>query len=73
LSNRSVNFSKTYKNRYGKKKKNRLQRKRGSHPEVNAVQKAGEDASRVNGRKINAFRVHASCVERRATSSSSVL
>jgi len=43
---RSVNFNKTYKNRYDKKNKKRLQKKRESHREVNAMQKAGKDASK---------------------------
>jgi len=52
---RSVNFNKTYKNRYDKKNKKRLQRKRESHRELNTVQKAGKDAPESQSKKDERF------------------
>jgi len=50
-----VNLNKTFKNRYDKKNKKRLQRKRRSHWEVNAMQKAGKDASKSQPKKDELF------------------
>ena len=47
-----MNFNKTYKKIFDKK---RLQRKRGSHRKVNAVQKAGKDASKSQPKQDERF------------------
>jgi len=52
---RSLNFNKTYKNRYGKKNKKRIQKKRGSDREMNAVQRARKDASKSQPKKDERF------------------
>ena len=47
-----MNCNKTYRSRYDKK---RVQRKRRSHREVNAVQKADKDASKSQPKKDERF------------------
>ena len=62
-----MNFNNTYKNRFDKKNKKRIQRKRDLFGRSTACRRQERALPRVNQRKMNALRVHASCVERRAT------
>ena len=67
--NPSVNFNKSYKNRFNKQKKKGFLKKKGSHRDVNAVQKSNKEASKDQSRKDERFEESAFCVERKRTSS----